>query len=146
MEFWQALVIALVPSVAAVITALVAFRDLGLRRRLETSRQFLALFSLAHGRLDSGRRVGIGEQVATIHLIADFAVKEKVVLNAAREGLAHLAEWDASPRVAADLLGAVNEAVPDEQRVAIAQAEAGRQNDAARQVATAARAALKRLS
>lgn len=44
MEFWQALVIALVPSVAAVIAALVAFRDLGLRRRLETSRQFLALF------------------------------------------------------------------------------------------------------
>ena len=50
MSFWQALVIATIPSVAAVLTAALGLRDLGMRRKLETSKQFLALFATAHGR------------------------------------------------------------------------------------------------
>jgi len=73
----QALVIATIPSVAAVLTAALGFRDLGMRRKLETSKQFLALFATAHGRpVDERDHVGIGEQVASIHLIADFAASE----------------------------------------------------------------------
>jgi hypothetical protein len=147
-EFWQALLLALVPSVAAIITAMVAFRDLGLRRRLETSRQFLALFSLAHGRLDSGRTVGVGEQVATIHLIADFALREKVVRNAAREGLRYLASWRSSPVTANDLLASLGDDVPEAQRLAVAEAaarEVNRKNEASNQIADAASGALKRL-
>jgi hypothetical protein len=95
MQFWQALVVAAIPSVAALITAWVAFRDLGMRRRLETSKQFLVLFSTAHGRPADGREhVGLGEQIATVQLIADFARKERLVENAARAGLAELAAWD----------------------------------------------------
>lgn len=37
-NFWQALVIAIVPSVAVVLTAALGFRDLGMRRRLEMSK------------------------------------------------------------------------------------------------------------
>jgi hypothetical protein len=40
MTFWQALAIAAVPSAAAVSSAALGFRDLGMRRRLETSKQF----------------------------------------------------------------------------------------------------------
>jgi hypothetical protein len=48
-----------------------------MRRKLETSKQFLALFATAHGRpVDERDHVGIGEQVASIHLIADFAASE----------------------------------------------------------------------
>lgn len=93
MNFWQALVIATIPSVAAVMTALVSFRDLRVRRRLETSKQFLTLFATAHGRPVDREHVGVGEQVATIHLIADFASTDKMLLNAARAGLGDLTGW-----------------------------------------------------
>ena len=97
MNFWQALVIAIVPSVAVVLTAALGFRDLGMRRRLEMSKQFLNLFATAHGRPVDGRDgVGVGEQIATIHLIADFAASESLVRNAAREGLRELATWGKS--------------------------------------------------
>lgn len=124
MGFWQALVVAAVPSVAAVISAWVAFRDLGLRRRLETSRQFLSLFSLAHGRPEGGRTVGVGEQIATIHLIADFAAREKVVRNAAREGLQHLTSWAKEPVTADDVLASLADDVPEDARRAAAEAAA----------------------
>lgn len=95
MSFWQALVVVLVPSVAAVLTAVLGFRDLGMRRRFETSKQFLNLFATAHGRPVDGRdSVGFSEQVATIYLIADFAASETLLVNAAREGLKDFAAWD----------------------------------------------------
>lgn len=95
MSFWQSLIIAAVPSLAAVGTAFLGFRDLGTRRKLETSKQFLSLFATAHGRPTDGRdHVGVGEQVASIHLIADFAASETVLRNAAREGLEYLRAWD----------------------------------------------------
>lgn len=106
MEFWQALILAAVPSVAAVATALIGFRDLGLRRKLQTSEQFLVLFTVAHGRPNDGRAVGITEQVAALHLIADFAKKEPLLMNAARAGLEHFATWEN-----ADISGAATEAV-----------------------------------
>jgi hypothetical protein len=91
--FWQALIIALVPSAAAIATAVVAVSDLGMRRRLETSKQFLLLFAAAHGRPVDRADIGVGEQVATIHLIADFAAKEKLLKNAASAGLRDLTSW-----------------------------------------------------
>ena len=147
MTFWQALVVALIPSLAAIITATVAFRDLGLRRRLETSQQFLSLFALAHGRLDSGRAVGVGEQIATVHLIADFAAQEKVVRNAAREGLRHLTSWGESV-AAKDMLASIGSDVPEDQRRTVAEAaarEVNRRSDAAIQIAKAAKEALERI-
>lgn len=97
MEFLQALLVAAVPSVAAVATAWLGFRDLAVRRRLDTSKQFLTLFATAHGRPTDGReRVGVGEQIATLNLIADFAVKEPMVRHAATEGLKHFTTWDKS--------------------------------------------------
>ncbi len=96
MPFWQLLLLAAVPSVAAVLSAYLGFRDLGLRRRLETSKQFVSLFAAAHGRPTDGRdgAIGVGEQVATIHLIADFAAKEGVLVNAAIAGLRNIETWD----------------------------------------------------
>ena len=95
MNFLQALIVAGVPSAAAVVTAVLGFGDLGMRRRLETSKQFLNLFATAHGRPVDGRKfVGVGEQIATIHLIADFAASEKLLKNAARNGLQEFASWD----------------------------------------------------
>ena len=68
-----------------------------MHRKLETSKQFLALFATAHGRpVDERDHVGIGEQVASIHLIADFAASEKLLRNAAREGLKDLLAWEGS--------------------------------------------------
>jgi hypothetical protein len=65
-----------------------------MRRRLETSKQFLNLFATAHGRPVDGReKVGVGEQIATVHLIADFAAREGLLKNAAREGLKDFATW-----------------------------------------------------
>jgi hypothetical protein len=54
----------------------------------------LNLFASAHGRPLDGRKVGLGEQVATVHLIADFAASEPVLRNAALEGLREIASWD----------------------------------------------------
>lgn len=95
MTFLQGLLIAFVPSFAAVLSAWIGFRDLRLRRRLETSRQFVNLFAAAHGRPVDGREsIGVGEQIATIHLIADFAAEEGVLRQAAAAGLRELASWD----------------------------------------------------
>jgi len=94
MVFWQALVIALVPSIVAGVTAIVGLKDLGLRRRIEVSKQFLALIAEANGRPADGRTAaGVAEQIATISLIADFALKEKLLRNAAFEGLSSIASW-----------------------------------------------------
>jgi hypothetical protein len=66
-----------------------------MRRRLETSRQFLNLFATANGRPVDGRQaVGRAEQVATVHLIADFACSDKLLRNATLEGLKDLGAWD----------------------------------------------------
>lgn len=95
-DFWEAIVLAIIAIIAAGMTAWLGFRDLRLRRRLETSKQFLTLFATAHGRPVDGRaNVGVGEQVASVHLIADFAKQEnKLLKNAACEGLAYLATWE----------------------------------------------------
>lgn len=95
MEFWQAVVVAVIPSAAALGTAFIGFRDLGMRRKLESSKQFLSLFATAHARPADGRnKIGLGEQIATIHLIADFAKKDRLLKNAAVEGLRYFSTWD----------------------------------------------------
>jgi len=106
MEWWQALIIAAVPSAAAVLTAWIGFRDLTMRRKLETSKQFLTLFATANGRPADGREgVGVAEQVACIHLIADFSRKEPLVREAARAGLTNFSTWAGDP-----LTGAISAA------------------------------------
>ncbi|MEH3068315.1 MAG: hypothetical protein PGN15_09780 [Aeromicrobium erythreum] len=153
MPFWQLLILALIPSAAAVGAALVGFRDLGLRRRLETSKQFVSLFATAHGRPIEERPhpVGVGEQVATIHLIADFAMKEPVLVNAAVAGLRNLASWDdpataATPKI--DLSG-MDVEVPENLLRALesgmAKAISKSNSASGDEIAQAARAALKRL-
>jgi ABC-type branched-subunit amino acid transport system substrate-binding protein len=151
-EFWQALVIAAIPSAAAVISAFAAFRDLGMRRRLETSKQFLTLFATAHSRPTDGRDgAGVGEQIATIHLIADFAKRERLVRNAAKAGLTYFAKWDQPPATTSDeALRAVVAALQQnasEMPELMKKLKAGVTviSDGQREVAGAARAALKRL-
>ena len=141
MQFWQALIIAGIPSVAAVLTAALGFRDLGMRRRLETSRQFLNLFALAHGRPVDGRdRVGLGEQIATVHLIADFAKKEQLVRNAAKEGLRHLTTWASIDDTQQSLLSSPPEEMSAEVVARLQRLSSGRQ-----EIASAATEALQRL-
>ncbi|MEU0265754.1 hypothetical protein [Nocardioides sp. NPDC006303] len=149
MPFWQVLVIAAVPSAAAVLTAALGFRDLGMRRRLETSKQFLSLFATAHGRPIDGRDgVGVGEQVATIHLIADFAASESLLRNAAREGLTDFATWgDGIEATRVDLAPLLATLPEDKAEEAAAQAIAllKRSSSNQRKIADAAKEALKRL-
>ncbi|MFD1860715.1 hypothetical protein EHW97_11265 [Aeromicrobium camelliae] len=150
MAFWQALIIAVIPSIAAVASARLGFRDLGVRRRLDTSRQFLDLFATAHGRPTDGREaVGVGEQVATVHLIADFAAEEDMLKNAAREGLKELATWgsglDASIE---EILPQLLDSLPDDKAAeAAAQAVAilKKSNASQQKIASAASDALRRL-
>ncbi|WP_205471327.1 hypothetical protein [Nocardioides sp. SYSU D00038] len=151
MAFWQALVVAAVPSVAAVLTAFLGFRDLGLRRRLETSKQFLNLFATAHGRPVDGRDgVGVGEQVATLHLIADFASKESLVRNAAIEGLRHFTTWGTGVEVRAeDLVAGLGNSMPEDAAIeAAAQAVEllSRRTSSQKEIAAAATKALARLT
>jgi hypothetical protein len=151
MPFWQALILAVIASAAAVATAWLGFRDLGVRRRLESSKQFLNLFATAHGRPVDGRDgVGVGEQIATIHLIADFAAKEDMLKNAAREGLEEFATWgsglDASIE---EVLPALLASLPEEKAVeAAAQAVVmlKKSSGGQQKIAAAASDALKRLS
>lgn len=146
MEFWQALLVAAVPSVAAIATAWLGFRDLAVRRRLDTSKQFLTLFATAHGRPTDGRdEVGVGEQIATLNLIADFAAKEPVMRNAAVEGLKYFSTWDKG------LDASVEEIVPSlsEQEPVEAAAQAAnlprRRSSNQGEIARAATEALKRI-
>jgi hypothetical protein len=93
-NFWQAMIIATIPSFAAVLTAWIGLRDLKLRRRLETSKQFMSLIATAHGHPPDGRaKTAIFEQIAVVHLIADLALHERFLRNAAVADLRGLAEW-----------------------------------------------------
>ncbi len=148
MEFWQALILALIGASAAVATAWLGFRDLGMRRRLEASSQFLKLFAVAHGRPTDGRdSVGIGEQVATVHLIADYAVKEDLVRNAAKAGLTELSKWDElDTTTIQEVLPALIKKLPNtEVAEATAKVVATFNRRGKEAIAQAARDALKRL-
>lgn len=149
MTFWQTLIITAIPTGAAVITAIVGIRDLGVRRRLETSKQFLTLFALAHGRPIDGRDgVGVGEQVATVQLIADFARREKLLRGAASGGLSYLAGWDEDEPAIDSLIPPLLASLPEADAVeAAGQALVLLRNNAAGRhaVATAARKALETL-
>lgn len=153
MSLLQAVIVAAIPSSAAVASAWLGFRDLGLRRRLETSRQFVNLFASAHGRPLDGRQkpIGVGEQVATIHLIADFAAREKVLINAAIAGLRNLETWDRTlPAKPAELdLADLEGKVPDDQlqmlETVLGRATDTDNTDGLQKIASAARAALARL-
>lgn len=157
MAFWQLLVLAGVPSSAAVLTAYLGFRDLGLRRRLETSREFVTLFASAHGRPlgDRSEPIGVGEQVATINLIADFALRERVLINAAVAGLRNIEAWDSVPThpdPKIDLSG-MEEKIPDDYvksleaglKEAVKSMNKSADSTGRQEIASAARAALARI-
>jgi hypothetical protein len=75
----------------------------------------LNLFANAHGRPVDGRdHVGVGEQIATLQLIADFAASEKLLRNAAQAGLQYVATW--GPAVEAS--AGENTASPSQKKIA----------------------------
>lgn len=126
MDFWGQILVVLIASVAAVATAFLGFRDLGMRRRLETSKQFLNLFATAHGRPVDGRDfVGVGEQIATLHLIADFAKDEPLLRHAAVEGLRHFTTWGKRPKaLPGDLEPCTHRGITGEEMIASAASKA----------------------
>ena len=134
---------------AVVLTAALGFRDLGMRRRLEMSKQFLNLFATAHGRPVDGRDgVGVGEQIATIHWIADFAASESLVRNAAREGLRELATWGQSVDASAEtIVQPLPHTRPDDKAVDVPGQAAAllKRGSSEARIAHAATEALKRL-
>jgi hypothetical protein len=149
-EFWQALIVAAVPSVAAIATAWLGFRDLSVRRRLESSKQFLTLFATAHGRPTDGRdAVGLGEQIATLNLIADFAVKEPLMRNAAVAGLKHFSTWNEDADASVDdILSSLLASLPEQQAAEVAARAVNllRKSDSNRcEISRAAIEALKRI-
>ena len=97
MSFWQAVIVATIPSLAALPAAWIGLRDLRLRRRIETSNQFLRMIAIAHDHPADGRtHTAIFEQIAAVHLIADLAAQEPVLRNAALADSRGLAEWTAT--------------------------------------------------
>ncbi|WP_156364792.1 hypothetical protein [Aeromicrobium sp. Leaf245] len=93
----------------------------------------------------------MGEQVATIHLIADFALKEPVLLNAAVAGLRNLESWDdpelsVPPKID---LGGMDAEMPTGVVKALeegmAKALSKSNTESSDKIAEAARAALARL-
>ena len=80
--------------VAAVLVARSASKDLAVKRQLESTERFLELIAVAHGRPRDGRgHVGISEQVAAVHLVAEFGAAHSWLREAATESLASFATW-----------------------------------------------------
>lgn len=67
------LVAAIAVIVSAAVVARTAGRELQVQRQLQSTERFLELLAVAHGRPRDGReRVGVSEQVAAVHLVAEF--------------------------------------------------------------------------
>lgn len=80
--------------VAAVLVARSASKDLAVKRQLESTERFLELIAVAHGRPRDGReRVGISEQVAAVHLVAEFGAEHSWLRGAATESLVSFPTW-----------------------------------------------------
>lgn len=96
MPFWQALVIAFVPTIGVVLTVWYSTRDLKVRRRLEGTDKFFRIVMTAHARDEVRESVGIAEQIAAIHLLADFGSTEKHLRNAAQAALREISLYTSS--------------------------------------------------
>ncbi len=78
----------------------------GGRRRLDSTQQFLHLFASAHGPADGRQEIGLSEQVAAVHLIAEFGGSHPWPAGPAREGLRSMVKWTgALPGQQEDVLG-----------------------------------------
>lgn len=82
--------------IGSILTWVVATRDLALRRRTQTIDAFLRVATQAHG-VRPGQpgheTVGIGEQVAAIHLLADLARRDRWLRKAGIAFLDDLTRW-----------------------------------------------------
>ena len=87
----------LVASGGVVLASLLAARSasagLTTRRRLESTEQFLQLFAAAHGRPADRSVIGLSEQVAAVHLIAEFGDSYEWLRRPAVEGLRSMEGW-----------------------------------------------------
>ena len=92
MNFWQALVVALVPTAGVLLSVFVSTRDLDLRRKLESTDKFFDIVMLSNARSREREHVGTAEQVAAVHLLADFGKTEDHLKNASRAALEELHE------------------------------------------------------
>lgn len=63
MRWWQAALIAAIPTIGAVYAAIQVTPDLRLRRQTEITDRFVRLIAVAHGRPVDREYVGVGEQV-----------------------------------------------------------------------------------
>lgn len=97
-EYVQDLFLVLIPTSVALITAWNATKTFRLRRDLETSERFLELLDDASGSgpVKPGTHIDLARQLATVHLLADFAKREKTLRNAAKSGLTEISGWDKS--------------------------------------------------
>jgi hypothetical protein len=92
-----AIVAALAVVIGGVLAAIVSTRELRLRRQLESTQLFVALFATAHGyRPDSpsGLPVGRSEQITAIWLVAEFGRRHRWLREPARRGLSSIGTWD----------------------------------------------------
>lgn len=83
--FWQAVAVASITVAGAVGATRPALKDLGLKRRLETTSLFEQLVRRANNAGSLG--LGLSEQVAAIYLIGTFGRDEKHLRDAARATL-----------------------------------------------------------
>ena len=95
MSFWEAMIIALVPTVGIGLTVWASTRDLALRRKLGATDKFFEIVMIAHARAKDREGVGSAEQIAGIHLLADFGRSEKHLKNAAKDALEEIDSYTA---------------------------------------------------
>lgn len=88
------LVAAIAVIVSAAVVARTAGRELQVQRQLQSTERFLELLAVAHGRPRDGREgVGVSEQVAAVHLVAEFGSDHSWLRMAATKGVASMATW-----------------------------------------------------
>lgn len=86
-----AVLVALIASVAAIMTARAAFAGVSLKRRLETAQRFTELAEIANNRKQDQ---GVYQQVAAIWLMGSFGRDEKHLREAAKATLDSIKGWD----------------------------------------------------
>lgn len=101
--------------VGSVLTYLSATRDLSLRRRMATIDIFLKVSARAHGYADDRGKVGIGEQVAAVYLLADLANRDVWLRHAAIQQLKEVELWAAESM--SDARSRISEAVKEAQKL-----------------------------
>ena len=96
MQFWPSVVIALIPTVGIGLTVWASTRDLAVRRKLDSTDKFFDIVMIAHARAKDRDGVGTAEQIAGIHLLADFGSSERHLRTAAEAALREIGAYTAN--------------------------------------------------